>query len=129
MIELSTHDTTWFLVLTGLIVGLTLGSFTTMLTYRLPRRQSIVSPPSSCPHCNMRLKVRDLVPVFSWLFAGGKCRYCHTPIGARYLLIELAVALSVMAAFWGLGFSLLLIPALLTILFVIAYLTILIEKK
>jgi len=50
----------------GLVTGLTLSSFVTMLSYRLPRRLSIITPGSHCPVCKPPLKPRDLVPVVSW---------------------------------------------------------------
>jgi prepilin signal peptidase PulO-like enzyme (type II secretory pathway) len=102
-----------FRVFAGLLFGLVLGSFVTMASYRLPRRLSIVTPPSSCPVCTHRLGVPDLVPVFSWLFLRGRCRHCHTKIPARYPLIELATALLVTAVVSLLGFSLWTPPALL----------------
>src|ERR1700680_2308111 len=92
-------DTLWFRLIAGLAIGLALGSFVTMLSYRLPRRLSIVHPGSSCPKCKTRLKARDLFPVLSWVFSNGKCRYCNVKIGARYPLIELVTAIGCMATF------------------------------
>ena len=88
----------WFLLVVGLLLGMVMGSFTTMLAYRLPRGISIVSPPSHCPSCKTRLTPRDLVPIFSWLINGGKCRHCGSEIGAKYLIIEIAITLSCVAA-------------------------------
>src|ERR1700729_3706084 len=109
---MSIPDELWFRLLAGLLVGLALGSFTTMLSYRIPRRLSIVRPPSHCPHCNTPLKPRDLVPVFSWLAEKGRCRHCHKPIIIRYLLIELFTAAASILAFALLGFQPALVPAL-----------------
>src|SRR5277367_3992653 len=95
----------WFRFLAGLLVGLALGSFTTMLAYRIPRRISIVRPPSHCPNCNTPLKPRDLVPVVSWLMEKGRCRHCHKRIGARYLLVELFTTAGTIAAFVYIGFQ------------------------
>lgn len=105
-------DTLWFRLLTGILVGLALGSFTTMLSYRIPRRLSILRPPSHCPKCNTPLKPRDLVPVVSWLLEGGKCRHCHKPISIRYLLVELVTTAACAIAFVALGFQPALIAAL-----------------
>lgn len=99
------EETFFFRALTGLLVGPVLGSFTTMLAYRLPRGFSIVRPPSHCPSCRARLGPRDLVPLLSWLFSKGACRHCGAKIGARYPLIELAVALPSFLAFVFLGFT------------------------
>lgn len=71
-------------------LGLVLGSFATALAYRLPRDISMITQVSSrCTACERDLRARDLVPVFSWLFLKGKCRYCRAPIGWQYPLIEL----------------------------------------
>lgn len=77
----------------GVIFGSVIGSFTTMLVYRLPRGLSVIAPRSHCPTCKTTLGVRDLVPLLSWLLAKGKCRHCQAPIGSRYLLIEAAISL------------------------------------
>lgn len=53
---------------------------------------SVLRGRSMCPHCKHKLAAKDLVPVFSWLRLGGKCRYCHKPISAQYPLVELATA-------------------------------------
>jgi prepilin signal peptidase PulO-like enzyme (type II secretory pathway) len=108
-------DPLWFRLLAGLVVGLALGSFTTMLAYRIPRRISIVNPPSHCPHCRTPLKPRDLVPVFSWLIERGKCRHCQKPIPFRYLMVELVTMVLSVAAFIAIGFQPALIAALIGI--------------
>jgi leader peptidase (prepilin peptidase)/N-methyltransferase len=89
----------WFRLLSGLLVGLALGSFFTMLQYRLPRRLSIVGPRSFCPSCKTPLNVFDLVPVFSWLYARGRCRHCGVAIGKKYIWIELVTTLVAMIVF------------------------------
>lgn len=98
-------DAVWFRFLLGFIVGACLGSFATMLAYRLPRQISIVMPRSHCPSCKTTLTPRDLVPILSWLLNKGRCRHCHAPIGARYLRIELAVSIAcgLMGAMIGIG--------------------------
>lgn len=122
-------DTPLARTLIGLVLGLVLGSFTTMLAYRLPRGQSIVAPPSNCPTCQTRLGPRDLVPVFSYWLNKGRCRHCSARIGARYLLIELATTGCVLTAFWLIGFQTALIPTLALILAGITLATIKIEKQ
>jgi leader peptidase (prepilin peptidase)/N-methyltransferase len=109
-------DALWFRILGGLLIGAALGSFTTMLAYRLPRRLSIVHPPSTCPSCCARLGVRDLLPIFSWLLSGGRCRHCSAPIGARYLVIELIVTAFSICAFVFVGYDIMLIPVLAIII-------------
>ena len=110
-------------------MGLVLGSFTTMLSYRIPRKLSIVTPPSYCPRCNAHLKARDLVPVFSWLFEGGKCRQCQQPISPRYLLIELATTVLCTTCFVTIGFAPQLVPALIGSVAFVTLVTINLEKQ
>jgi len=86
-------DDAWFRFILGFIMGAILGSFATMLAYRLPRHLSIVFPRSHCPSCNAALGVRDLVPIFSWLALRGRCRHCHAEIGIRYIVIEIVTSL------------------------------------
>ncbi len=118
----------WFRSLAGVVVGLALGSFTTMLSYRAPRRISIVTPPSHCPKCSTPLKARDLVPLLSWLIARGKCRACDATIGLRYVIIELVTAGACVVAFVWIGFQPELIVALIGIVAFITLATINIER-
>ncbi|MBO1750451.1 prepilin peptidase [Actinotalea sp. BY-33] len=78
-------------VLIGLL-GLLIGSFLNVVAWRVPRRESIVSPPSACPQCGHALRRRDNIPVLSWLVLRGRCRDCGAPISRRYPLVELATA-------------------------------------
>lgn len=88
------------------IFGLMLGSFINVLIYRIPQGKSIVLPPSSCPACGSRLKPQDLIPVFSWIFLKGKCRYCSKPVSPRYMVVELLTALSITGLYYRFGLSL-----------------------
>jgi len=112
----------------GLLLGLILGSFVTMLSYRVPRKLSIVSPPSQCPSCHTRLTKRDLVPVLSWIFEKGRCRHCNQRIGVRYLFIELITAAAVTAAFVYFGFTGDVIAAIIAIIAFVTLVTINLEK-
>ncbi len=69
-------------------LGACVGSFLNVVVWRLPRDESIVSPPSRCPKCETPLAWYDNIPVLGWLMLGGKCRYCGQPISARYPIIE-----------------------------------------
>ena len=71
------------------IIGITFGSFYTLAVYRIPKGQDITHTHSYCPNCNHKLGFLDLIPVFSYIFLGGKCRYCKKKIKPRYLIIEL----------------------------------------
>jgi len=70
-------------------LGATVGSFLNVLIYRLPRRLDFARGFSHCPGCGHRLFPKDLVPVFSYLVLGRKCRYCKEPISPRYMTVEL----------------------------------------
>lgn len=70
------------------LFGAAAGSFLNVVIWRLPRSESIVSPPSHCPNCNARIRARDNVPIVSWLLLRGRCRSCGTPISVRYPLVE-----------------------------------------
>lgn len=65
------------------------GSFLNVLAYRLIRDESIITPRSSCPHCNSLIVWYDNIPVVSWILLGGKCRNCHQHISALYPFIEI----------------------------------------
>lgn len=86
-------------------VGLLFGSFTNVIIARIPHGESVVTPSSHCPRCGHRLGVLDLVPVLSWLFLKGKCRYCQEAISIRYPAVELLTAALFMGVFlrWGIS--------------------------
>jgi leader peptidase (prepilin peptidase)/N-methyltransferase len=69
--------------------GLLIGSFLNVVIFRVPAGRSIVSPPSSCGGCGVRIRPFDNVPVLSWLLLRGRCRDCSARISPRYPLIEL----------------------------------------
>ena len=86
-------------------VGLLFGSFTNVIIARMPVGESIIFPPSHCPSCHKRLSAVDLVPVLSWLFLRGRCRYCQERISIRYPLVEILCALLFIGVYlrWGLS--------------------------
>ena len=88
-----------------LILGLVLGSFYNVVGLRVPLKQSIVFPNSHCPHCRKELGPFELIPVLSYLFLGGKCKNCKTPISILYPFIELLTGLLFMYAYLYFGFS------------------------
>lgn len=71
------------------IIGVVLGSFFTLATYRIPLKQDILYTRSYCPKCKNKLKALDLIPILSYIFLKGRCRYCHEKISPRYIIIEL----------------------------------------
>jgi len=70
------------------ILGLVIGSFLNVCIYRIPKEESIAFPPSHCAKCQHNLSPVDLIPVFSYIFLRGKCKYCKEKISIRYPLIE-----------------------------------------
>lgn len=70
------------------LYGIVIGSFVNVLIYRLPQNENIITEHSHCMSCGHRLKWYDLVPLFSWMFLRGRCRYCKTKISAQYPVIE-----------------------------------------
>lgn len=82
---------TLLIVVSG-VAGLLIGSFLNVVIYRVPLGLSVVSPPSACPRCARQLLFRDNVPVLSWLWLRGRCRFCAEPIAKRYPLVELLTA-------------------------------------
>lgn len=93
-----------------LLFGLVAGSFNNVCIYRLPRGESVVWPPSHCPHCGHRLGFWDLIPVFSYLFLRGRCRYCRSKITARYAIVEAATAAFFVGALLKVGVHWSLVP-------------------
>ena len=74
------------------LVGLMVGSFLNVCIYRLPRRESIIWPPSRCTTCDRPLAWFENVPVISWLLLRGGCRTCRAPISPVYPVVELTIA-------------------------------------
>ncbi|MCG3729955.1 prepilin peptidase [Vibrio cincinnatiensis] len=126
----------WLFPALATLFGLMIGSFLNVVIYRLPKimerewrkecadsfpeygitppkgKLTLSTPRSTCPHCQTQLRIRDNVPLFSWLWLKGQCAHCQASISARYPLIELLTALSswVVASHFGLsGYSLALL--------------------
>ena len=76
------------------ITGTVFGSFLTLATYRIPLNKNITYERSFCPNCNHRLEFLDLIPLLSYIFLRGRCRYCKKKISPRYFIIELSCGLS-----------------------------------
>ncbi|MDH4043825.1 MAG: prepilin peptidase [Gemmatimonadota bacterium] len=86
-------------------LGAAIGSFLNVCVYRLPRNESLVHPPSACPRCGTPIAWYDNVPVFGWLWLGGKCRSCRAPISAQYPLVEALIAALWVASAWAFGLT------------------------
>jgi len=76
-----------------ILFGLAIGSFLNVVIYRLHENKSIVHGRSFCPCCQHTLSFFDLIPVFSFIFLRGKCRYCQKKISWQYPAVELATAI------------------------------------
>lgn len=72
------------------LFGIVIGSFLNVCIYRIPLGETIVTAPSHCMSCGARLRWYDMVPVFSWMVLGGKCRNCKAKISVQYPIIEAA---------------------------------------
>ena len=95
------------------ILGLVFGSFYNVLASRIPRQESIISPPSHCEKCGHKLKWYELIPVISYIIQKGKCKNCKTKLSLLYPFSELALGLLFMVSFYSLGFSYELLIALI----------------
>ncbi|WP_437216191.1 prepilin peptidase [Pectobacterium sp. LFLA-215] len=103
------------------VLGLIVGSFLNVVIYRLPimlerrwrqdidlqtsvtdaeqaTRYNLCWPPSSCPHCQQSIAVKDNIPLFSWLWLRGRSRCCHQPVSVQYPLVEVITMLAFLAA-------------------------------
>ena len=103
-VNLSSFGVGTFLL--AFVYGTVVGSFLNVCIHRMPRRESIINPPSHCPSCGTRLRVRDLVPILSFLIQRGRCRYCGSLISWRYTAVELVTGGYFAAATAVLGVSL-----------------------
>ncbi|MGN6203225.1 MAG: prepilin peptidase [Solirubrobacterales bacterium] len=84
--------------------GLMAGSFTTVVSHRVPRGESVVGPRSRCPSCGTQIAAYDNIPVFSWVLLRGRSRCCQERISARYPIAELILAAlyaATVVVLWG----------------------------
>lgn len=107
------------MIVCSFIVGLLLGSFLNVCIYRLPRKRSILLPPSHCTRCERPLRPSDLVPVLSWLWHGGKCGFCGFRVSGRYAFVEILTGISWVLVYVTLGWNLELLRALILLSFLI----------
>ncbi|MFY8273607.1 prepilin peptidase [Pseudoalteromonas sp. SSDWG2] len=123
----------WFFITTVFLVSLAIGSFLNVVIYRIPKimqnqwqsecrllladeladssqpQQSapfnLITPSSTCPKCNTKIKPWHNIPILGWVFLGGKCASCKAPISVRYPAIEALTALMSLVVAWQLGVS------------------------
>ncbi len=94
------------------VIGTLFGSFFTLATYRIPRKQDIMVKRSYCTSCKHELGFFDLIPVLSYVFLGGKCKYCKEKISIRYPLFEIFNGLFFLLTYYLFGISWILFATL-----------------
>lgn len=87
------------------LLGAVIGSFLNVVIDRLPQGQSISYPPSHCNSCQKRLGTKDLIPIISYLWLKGRCRYCGAAITKRILWVEISNAALFAYLFWYFDFG------------------------
>ena len=100
--EWSSLASLWYLIFGGLI-----GSFLALCIVRIPREESIISPRSHCRHCQKVLPAYDLIPIFSYLWLKGECRFCGESIATEYPVVEIVTAVMAVWTFETFGFRIL----------------------
>ena len=107
------------------IIGIFFGSFFTLAVYRIPKKEDILIKHSYCPNCNHKLGFFDLFPVFSFVFLGGKCRYCENKIRARYLILEILAGITFVIIAFGIKIDIFNIKNIIELAFLLIYISIL----
>lgn len=97
------------------LFGIVFGSFFNVVGYRLPKNMSLVKPSSHCPNCDKKLKPIDLIPIFSYIFCLGKCRYCKKKISIFYPIVEFITGILFVLTYIQFGLT---IDTLIALIFV-----------
>lgn len=114
----------WIVSSVVFIFGAVVGSFLNVCIARLPKGESVASPPSHCPCCNTPIPFYDNIPLLSYFFLRGRCRFCGERISPRYFVVEFLMAFfsALLLSRFGLGLAFfvnfLLVAALIVITFV-----------
>jgi len=85
------------------VLGCIVGSFLNVCIHRMPLGQSVVSPPSHCPHCKYSIPWFLNIPLVTWLSLRGKCKNCGAPISMRYFLVELLTGVAFLSCWLAFG--------------------------
>ena len=93
------------ITVTLFIFGLSIGSFANVCIYRLPKKESVVSPASYCTACLVPIRPLDNIPIISYLVLRGRCRDCNNNISVIYPVIEIITALLLLAGFFKFGLT------------------------
>ncbi len=94
-------EVAWIIV--SALLGMTVGSFLNVCIDRLPSGESLVSPASHCASCQRRLAIKDLIPVFSYLWLRGHCCYCQARLPRRILWVEISTGVLFAYLYWHYG--------------------------
>lgn len=113
-----------YYLIVSFIFGIVLGSFYNVVGYRIPKKQSLIYPSSHCTSCNNKLGASELVPIFSYLFQGGKCKHCKAKISLFYPIFELSTGVLFAISYYVFGSS---IDFFITITFISMLLIIIIS--
>jgi len=93
------------ITVTLFIFGLSIGSFANVCIYRLPKKESVVSPVSYCTACLVPIRPLDNIPIISYLVLRGRCRDCNNNISVIYPVIEIITALLLLTGFFKFGLT------------------------
>ena len=85
------------------IIGACIGSFLNVCIYRIPENNSIITPGSFCPACKKNIPFYCNIPLLSYVFLKGRCRFCHKPISIRYPFIETLTGIFAVLLFYKFG--------------------------
>lgn len=104
-------------------LGAILGSFYLVIGSRLPQEEDVIFSRSKCDHCGKTLKWYNLFPIFSYIFQGGKCSFCHKKISSEHFWVELITGLLFVLTyyFFSIGYNFfagLIISSLMVIIFI-----------
>jgi leader peptidase (prepilin peptidase)/N-methyltransferase len=94
-----------YLAIWVFLFGITVGSFLNVVIYRLPRKIKFSTGRSMCPTCRKQLRWYHNIPLFSWIFLGGKCAFCNSQISPRYPFVELLNGALYLFLYYQFGFS------------------------
>lgn len=113
----------FFFIVYLFVIGSVIGSFLNVCIYRIPKKISIITPPSNCPACKIKISPKDNIPIVSYLFLRGKCRQCGAKIPPGYFIVELvsASALSVFYILFGFKMVFFQVSVLFFILLVLSW--------
>lgn len=103
------------------IIGTIFGSFYNVVGYRIPKKESIMFPPSHCPKCNHKLKPQELIPIISYIIQKGRCTKCKEKIGIFYPEFELitGILFTLSLKIYGLTPNLIIILTFISMLIII----------